>query len=412
MQTIRLRKNKVLVAVVTPLIIISAIYFTLKGTIQDTNQSLDISKVRLHEIEVTSAVTTTLQKKMKAFRMISKSKASFLKKKKKSGRLKMILLTSGGNQYKDFITDELGKQSDIVFWSHPMHMIERMNSNWQGNDLVQFKGDPFKVLLGDTWNHNDTTNNETFVKTESFFKDSIEFYQEIMSCKFTLKITNFMKRFLKRCPDMLGENSFLRDALNCTSKNSKWKCSKATDTLHQHMNKVCQERNRNVVVYASDERMAAIKHLAEKLDRNAGGFNILHLVGDPRATIYEFSMQGRIERNPVFDVVHDKISFVCKHLLENVRYGMQSRHGKYTLYRYEDFTTRNDLRRLLDIPANTDGKIEHLEHRRWRVNINLDFSSTVDNICFVVMEELGYRYLYGEEIRGTKESFQKVKSNQ
>ena len=407
MQTIHLRKNKVLVAIVIPLIIISAVCYTFKTIVRDTNQSLASSKVRLHEYEVkTVAVSTAMKKKQtKAFQMISKSKASFLKKSG-GNRLQLMLLTSGGNQFKDFMTDELGKKSNVVFWSHPMQMVERMNENWQGNDLVQFKGDPFKPLLGDIKNHNGFIINGT-VDTESFFNDSIEFFQEIMSCKFTLKMTNFVKQLLKRCPDMLGENEFLRTTLNCSSKNSKWECKKTTDTLHERMNNLCQVRNRNVVVYVSDERTAAIRHLAERLD----GFNVLHLVGDPRDTLYDFSMQGRIERNPFFDVVHDKIAFVCKHLLENVRYGIRSRHDKYALFRYEDFNTLNDIRRLLDIPVDTTGKIENLEHTQWRVNINQDFSSTVDNICFAAMDELGYRYLYGKEIRGDGESFRKVESN-
>ena len=81
----------------------------------------------------------------------------------------------------------------------------------------------------------------------------------------------------------------------------------------------------------------------------------------------------------------------------------------YVLYRYEDFKTRNELRHLFDVPAKT-GMIELLEHNNgWRDDISPDFSYTIENICFPAMDELGYKYLYGEELRDPKEvSFEKL----
>ena len=376
------------------LVITSLACYTLNKIVRETNQSIVSAKARLREIKVTASnrgFEKSKGKIKKAYELILKSKANFLQR---GTKLKLIIMTSGGKQFKNFITDEFKKNSDVIFWSQPMKMVERMNDKWHGNDLVQFDQDPFKTLLGNE-NHDG-------------FDNSLEFFQEIMSCKFTLKMTNFVKRFLKRCPDMLNENTFLQKALKCSSKNSTWECSKATDTLHKRMNSVCRERNFNVVVYANEERMAAIKHLVERL---RDGFNVLHLVQDPRATVYEFSMQGRIERNPFFTEVQEKIGFVCEHLVENARYGMKMRSDKYTLFRYEDFKTRNDLRRLLNITAKA-GEVEQLDHAGWRAEMNQEFSSTVEDICFPAMEELGYRYLNGEEIRGKKESFLKVVSEQ
>jgi len=405
MHVVQIHKSKVLAILAVVCLITCLVIVSLSSRTENTTRVIESTKIRLARAETTARVlqhkTNKRITKFKTMKSIQKkngqsykyinslvSSADLLKGTGTNKRV--FILTFGGNEL-SHVLDDLNRRDDVIYWHEPMKILERIAEKWRGNDLVVHEDDPFKTFQ--------------LQNSDNTYQSSLEFFNELFSCEFSLKIVGFLKTAVKRCPHYLSESSFLRELLECNQTKYTWTCRDVTNSVVTKINKICRDRKFNVVVKDNDERLVAMEHLHKQIE---GSFNILHLVRDPRSVIYEFSLQGRVERNPNYQEVWDKVSYACNCLVNNLKYGKQLVNS-YNLYRYEDFQSHVEFSKMLGLkshkPKTTLTKT--LKHGWWRAEINPDFSSTVENICYAAVDELGYVFL-DQEVRGNAMSFRKT----
>lgn len=310
--------------------------------------------------------------------------------------MKVVILTFGSREFSSSL-DVLNENKNIVYWHEPMKIWERVDRNWRGDDIHVFEGDPLEKF------------NLPTLDKQYTYDSARMFYNELLSCKFSLKIIGFLKRALKVCPDYLKLTKFLGQLLNCDRKN---RCNEPSKATVASINQLCKQRKYNVFVRESEERTLPLGFFYNNLTKAiTSSLKVLHLVRDPRAVFLEFANQGRLPKNAFMQDLWTKGSFTCQKLVQNLKTGkLKIRTSSYFLFRYEDFMDDADItKKIFKLALNNSNNGQPMIARQswWRAEISATFSSAAENICWVPIVELGYNYLDSNVKEG--ESFIRIK---
>ncbi|XP_057298195.1 uncharacterized protein LOC130629106 [Hydractinia symbiolongicarpus] len=312
----------------------------------------------------------------------------------------LLILTFGGMEL-TISLDALNNNNGVIYWHEPMKIWERIHERWSGSDLKIYKTDPLRNFK--------YSNPNSIV-----YNSTAEFYNELFSCRFSLKIEPFISEAAKICPDLLVQSGAISKLLGCFQQKAQYTCavSKATAT---EMNKMCSMKKHNVIVKESEESLHSLQILHQNLKDNIRrSLKVLHLVRDPRGVLFDFSHHGRVPTNVFRTDFREQVEFVCNRLITDFTFGEKKLRftNEYALYRYEDVEINFEkiFRNVLKIKTSQseysrEKRINYtkLNANWWRKNIPMQFSASVENICWESITSLHYAFvgLQEERMRGS-----------
>ena len=290
--------------------------------------------------------------------------------------------------------DAINDINDLIYWHEPMKIWERIDKKWRDNDLKVYHMDP----LDSFEYHADNDSSEKYVSTS-------QFYEELLLCKFSTKYETFIHNAVQICPEYLMMSQVISDLMKCYIEDQIVVCSD-TRNIVERLNELCWRRNFNVIIKENEEYVHSLKSihygLSEHLKRS---LNVLHLVRNQRAVLYDFAKHGRISTNAFRDDFQIQVQYVCRRLYEDITFGKKtpSKLKSYKLYLYED-VAKNFKTKLLRDVLNMESYFDsHKNSRRlvdidklvldinwWKVEIPQEFSKRIENICWKCMSDLGY----------------------
>ncbi|XP_057295588.1 uncharacterized protein LOC130624038 [Hydractinia symbiolongicarpus] len=421
MHIVRVHRKKVALTLLLTMLVVTAMFqsiqmslqkrvtnvrIAIKGMSDDTLRENEILKQRseLHKqsVEVRNEDVTdrefTSRQKTNSF---TKNQIEFNQSvDSTTTRYKLLILTFGGMEL-TMSLDAINNNNDVIYWHEPMKIWARIHERWSGSDIKIYEIDPLR-------------NSKYSDRNDNVYNSTAEFYNELFSCQFSSKIEPFIFKAAKICPDLLMLSGAIRKLLRCSQRQAQYTCAVFNITATK-INEMCSMKKHNVIVKESEESLHSLQILYQNLKDNIRrSLKVLHLVRDPRAVLFDFSHHGRVPTNVFRTDFREQVEFVCNRLISDLEFCEKELRftNEYALYRYEDFEMnfQKIIRNVLKIKTSsyensreTRRNYTKLNANGWRKDIPMQFSASVENICWESITTLHYAFvgLQEEHMRGS-----------